>query len=249
MDNIIINGVHWDGHRPVVGPKIVRNVPRPPANLVERYRDYFIPDISDRVGQLFTMDSYIHALYHPCKRLVGVALTVRIPRADNSSIHRAFNMVQPGDVLIVDARGDTEACGSGAGSLLPPISKGLAGVVIDGAWRDITELQAIDFPIYGKAISAFSPPKGRPGDINVPVCCGGVIVHPGDIVVCDQEGGVVIPREYAEIVANSLNKYNPRKSMKDWDLERIQKNAAERDKYFEDVFKMRGGKYQDWSEA
>jgi regulator of RNase E activity RraA len=154
-------------------------------------------------------------------------------------------MVQPGDILLIDARGDTESCGSGAGSLMPPISRGLAGVVIDGAWRDITELQAIDFPIYGKGISAFSPPKGRPGEINVPVCCGGVIVHPGDIVVCDQEGGVIIPHKYSEIVANSLEKYSPRNSITDWDLERIQNNALERDKYFEEVFKMRGGEYED----
>src|SRR4030066_1131494 len=100
MKEKIIDGIRWEGHRPVVGPKIIRNIKRPSAELLVRYRDFFLPDISDRVGQLYTIDSSLHSLYHPCKRLVGIALTVKIPRADNSSIHRALQMVQPGDVLI-----------------------------------------------------------------------------------------------------------------------------------------------------
>ena len=247
MKDELIGGIHWSGHRPVVGPVIVQNVPRPPTQLVDRFRDFFIPDICDRVGQLYTMDSSIHSLYQPARPLVGIALTVKTPRSENSSIHRAMNMVQPGDVLVIDARGDTESCGSGAGSLMAPISRGLEGVVIDGAWRDISELEAIGFPIYGKGVTAFSSPKTRPGEINVPVCCGGVIVHPGDIIVCGQDGAVVIPRKHAELVADSLQEHTLKSSLEEWDLERIKRNAKRRDELFEELFQERGGSYIDWN--
>ena len=235
------------GHRPVVGPVIVRNVPRPPAELVERFRAAFLADVSDAVGQLYTMESTIRPLYRPINRLVGVALTVKAPPGDNLMIHKAFSMAGAGDVLVIDSRGYTEACGSGAGSLTPAISRGLAGVVVDGAWRDVSELQAIDFPIYGKGISAFSPPKARPGEINVPVHCGGVIVHPGDVVLADEEGVVVVPSAFAEAVVNSLRTYTSPRSLDEWDLDRIARNAAARDAYFEEVFKARGGIYVDWT--
>ena len=234
-----------EGHLPVIPPKIVRNPARPPAELVMRFRTAFVPDLSDDVGALYTMDSGIRPLYQPAPRLLGTALTVKVPRGDNTTVHRALQMVKPGDVLVIDARGDTESCGTGAGSLMPPISDGLAGAVIDGAWRDVAEMQAVGFPVYGRAISPFSPPKRRPGEINVPVCCGGVIVHPGDIVVCDEEGGVVIPQEYAETIANGLKEYRLREKLEDWDLERIRVNSAKRDEYFERLFQARSGQYVD----
>jgi 4-hydroxy-4-methyl-2-oxoglutarate aldolase len=234
------------GHRPIVGPKIVRNVPRLPEDLMDQFRHAFVPDISDAVGQLYTMESAIRPLYQPMKRAVGIALTVKTPPGDNVMIHRALSMVQAGDVLVIDARGYTESCGTGAGSMTVPISNGLAGVVVDGAWRDIGELQALDFPIYGKGISPFSPPKSRPGEINVPVCCGGVIVHAGDLVICDAEGGVVVPRQYAKVVAEELTQYTQRASLSDWDLDQIAQNAVSRNAYFDELFRARGGVYVDW---
>ena len=130
--------------------------------------------------------------------------------------------------------------------LVLPITRGLAGVVVDGAWRDVTELKAIDFPIYGKAVCPFSGPKRRPGEINVPVCCGGVIVHPGDIIVCDEEGGVVVPRQMAQTVADELREHHRPASLSDWDLERSSRLSDERDEWFEEMFKARGGVYVDW---
>src|SRR4051812_30467285 len=168
------------GHVPVIGPRTVRNVPRLPEALVERFRSAYVPDVSDAVGRLYTMDAAIRPLYRPMPRLIGQALTVKALPGDNLTIHGALNMAQAGDVLVVDWRGYTEGCGTGAGSMMPPISRGLAGVVVDGGWRDIAELQAIDFPIFGRSVSPFSPPKNRPGEINVAVSCGGVVVEAGD---------------------------------------------------------------------
>lgn len=249
MTTVNIEGVRWArGHYPIVSFKIVRNIPRPPAELVESFRNYDVPDISDLVGYLYTMDSTIRPLYHPIKRLLGSALTVKIPPGDNTALFKAMRMVEPGDVLVVDARGYTECSGSGAASLKLPISRGLVGVVIDGAWRDVTELQSVDFPIYGKAISPFSGPKLRPGEVNVPVCCGGVIVHPGDIVVCDEEGGVVIPQSYAQKVADELKKQQQRIET-DLTEERPPAPSDAFSEWFDGLMQVRGGTYVDWPDT
>ena len=234
------------GFRPpsVIGPWIVRNVPRLPDALLERFPSAYVPDVSDAVGQLYTMDSAIRPLYLPMKRMVGLALTLKAPPEDNLTIHGALNMAQAGDVLVVDWRGYTEGCGTRCGSMMPPISRGLAGVVVDGGWRDIAELRAIDL-IFGKSVAAFSPPK-RPGEINVLVCCGGVVVHAGDVVVADEEGVVVVPRDFAQLVADSLRDYQPRMSVEEWDLERLKSSATERGSYYEALFNARNGTYADW---
>ena len=230
--------------QPLVPPAIVRNVPRPPTELVERFRTAFLPDISDKVGQLYTMDSGIRPLYRPMRRLVGVALTAKLPPGDNLTVQLALAEAQAGDVLVVDWRGYTEGCGTGTGSLTPAIARGLAGVVIDGGWRDVAEIQALDLPIFARSISPYSPPKGRAGEVNVPVCCGGVIVHPGDIVVCDEEGGVVVPRRYARAVADSLREYQLNPSLAEWQVERDERYGAQRRRY-EQLFLAQGGRYED----
>lgn len=242
----IDGGIQGLGHRPVIGPRIVREFPRLPEALIERFRTPYVPDLSDAVGHLYTLDPSVRPLYRPMRRLVGLALTVKAPPGDNLTIHGALNMAQAGDVLVVDWCGYAEGCGTGAASLMPAISRGMAGIVVDGGWRDIGELQAIDFPIFGKSIAAFSPPKSRPGEINVPICCGGVIVHAGDIVVADDEGAVVVPRDFAGVVADALGEYSPRKSMEEWDVEQLTRTAAERGRYYEAVFKARGGIYAEW---
>jgi 4-hydroxy-4-methyl-2-oxoglutarate aldolase len=233
------------GHRSIVPPRIVRNVPRPDPDVLERFGRVYLPDVSDRVGQLYTMASSIQPLYRPMRRLLGPALTVKAPPGDNSTVHLALAMCQPGDVLVVDSRGYTESCGTGASAMTVPISRGLAGVVVDGAWRDIEQLQALDFPIYGKGISPFSPPKHRLGEINVPVSCGGVIVHPGDVVMCDPEGGVVIPLEHAELVLSTLDDYHLPTSLQEWGVEERAAQPSAGAAYYRALFESQGGIYVD----
>lgn len=233
--------------RSVVPPTIVRGVPRPPLDRVEKFRRAFVPDVSDRVGPLYTMDSGIRPLYQTAGRVLGVALTAKMPPGDNLTVQLALAQAQPGDVLVVDWRGYTEACGTGTGSLVPSINKGLAGVVVDGGWRDIAELEALGFPIFGRAISPISPPKARAGEVNVPVCCGGVIVHPGDIILGDREGLVVIPQQYAAAVAGAVEEYVPNTTMEEWSLRRGIERSPAKDKVFEDRFLADGGIYVDGS--
>jgi regulator of RNase E activity RraA len=229
--------------RPIIPPTIVRNISRPPAELVERLGKASVGDISDKVGQLYTMDSGIRPLYQPIRKLVGVALTVKLPPGDNLMVQLALKMAQAGDVLVVDWRGYTEACGTGASTMTPAIERGLAGVVIDGAWRDLSELQALDVPIFGRGVSPYSPPKARPGEINVPVCCGGVIVQPGDIIVSDAEGCVVVPRAHARTIADAVPEYRLNTSLEEWRAARDGGRFADMQRGWEEVFLAHGGTY------
>jgi regulator of RNase E activity RraA len=175
-------------------------VPRLEDDVVEAFRSFLVPDISDAVGPLYTMSPGMRPLYEPIGRLAGRALTVKAPPGDSLTVHGAITLCQPGDVLVIDGRGHLESCSGGSGMLIPPIRAGLAGVVVDGAWRDIPDLQALNFPIFGRGTCPVSRPKGQLGEINVPVCCGGVVVNAGDLIVADAEGIVVVPRTGATTV-------------------------------------------------
>ena len=161
-------------------------------------------DVSDAVGRLYTMDPAIRPLYAPMRRLVGVALTVKAPPGDNWAVHAGLGRALPGTVLVVDWRGHTASCGGGHTMLQPAIERGLAGLVIDGAWRDVEEIAASGFPVCGRGVSAYSPGKRELGELNVPVSCGGVVVRPGDVVVGDADGVAVVPRAHLEAVLAAL---------------------------------------------
>jgi len=192
------------GHQPALPPKWVRNVPRISDDIVEAFRELPVPDISDAVGTLYTMAPGIRPLYEPIDRLVGRALTVKAPPGDSLTVHGAIAVCEPGDVLVIDWRGHVDSCSGGAGMLVEPIRKGLAGIVVDGAWRDIPDLQTLNFPIFGRGICSVSRAKNHLGEINVPVSCGGVIVNAGDLIVADAEGIVVVPRDDVMVVLESV---------------------------------------------
>lgn len=188
------------GHHPVI-PARAGSRPEPlPADVVDAFREVPLTDLSDAVGALYTMTPRLRPLYQPMRRVVGTATTVKVPVGDNWAIHGALKLAQPGMVLVIDWRGSAESCGAGVEALLPAVARGLAGIVVDGSWRDVPEIAAVDFPIIGLGNAPYSPPKEKLGEINVPVSCGGVVVAPGDLIVGDHEGVVVIPRAYVDLV-------------------------------------------------
>lgn len=128
------------------------------------------------------------------KTMAGTAVTMRSRGGDNLTYLRALDFCRPGDVLVVDAGGDLNNAVVGGILSFFAASVGVAGLVIDGAIRDVAEIRERDFPVYARSVTHRGPYKDGPGEINVPVSVGGMVVNPGDIVVGDQDGLLAIPQ-------------------------------------------------------
>lgn len=127
------------------------------------------------------------------KTMAGTAVTARSRAGDNLTYLRALEFCRPGDVLVIDGGGDL--ANAAVGGILTFYAEriGLAGVVIDGAIRDVAEIRGRDFPVYARGVTHRGPYKDGPGEINVPIAVGGMVVNPGDILVGDQDGLLAIP--------------------------------------------------------
>ena len=132
--------------------------------------------------------------------MAGTAVTVRSRGGDNLTYLRALEFCRAGDVLVIDAGGDLNNAVIGGILTFYAASIGMAGIVIDGAIRDVAEIRSRDFPVYARGVTHRGPYKDGPGEINVAVSVGGMVVNPGDIVVGDQDGALAIPQEDAATV-------------------------------------------------
>jgi 4-hydroxy-4-methyl-2-oxoglutarate aldolase len=229
------------GHFPVVRPRIGQPAGRIPVDMLERFRRVPVADTSDAVGRLYTMQSSIVPLYEPQQRMVGTALTVKAVPGDNAAVHAALGKVSEGDVLVVDWRGYAEGAAGGANMLVLPVLRGLRGVVVDGALRDVEDIRDLGIPAFGVGASCFSPSKSYVGEINVPVCCGGVVVEPGDLVIGDTDGVAVVPRRDIELVAQSLKEPAVRRSIDDYPQEQLERRLLERQEWYLELFRAANG--------
>jgi regulator of RNase E activity RraA len=186
------------------------------------------------------MDYTIRPAYSPMKKILGTAFTVKVPPGDNMMVKKALHLAKPGDVIVVDSRGHTDWCLGGGGMIVMAKQRGIAGAVLDGCYRDIEQIQNIDFPMFLKGVHPSTGPKRGPGELNVPICCGGVIVHPGDIVYGDREGVVVVPKQYAQMIVDKVSKVPVKKLASDWDWDGIVESDKPRDDYFDEVLAARG---------
>ena len=168
-----------------------KGVPKPPADIIDGFKTAPTSVISDNLARL--PGAVGLKPYHRGGKLVGTAFTVRTRPGDNLAIHRALELVGPGDVIVVDGGGDETR------ALVGEIMKNIAqwrkaeGYVIDGAIRDVAAFASDDFPCYARAVIHRGPYKNGPGEINVPVSIGSSVISPGDIVVGDEDGVVSFP--------------------------------------------------------
>jgi RraA family protein len=142
----------------------------------------------------------IKAFHKPGLRMAGFAFTVRVSPADNLMLHKALTLAKPGDVIVVEAGGALTNAITGELMAATAKQRGIAGFVIDGAIRDRAGILQLEFPVYAKGLQPRGPYKDGPGEINVPVSCNGVVVNPGDIVIGDDDGVVVVPMRDAHSV-------------------------------------------------
>jgi 4-hydroxy-4-methyl-2-oxoglutarate aldolase len=179
---------------------IEHEVERPDRDVVEAFEGIPSTIVSDVTGNVgLTMDSGIEPAYDGIE-MAGTAVTVNASPGDNLIIHKAITMAEPGDVLVIDANGYTETGHIGELMCTSCQANDLAGLIIDGGYRDSREIAEMEFPVYGRGTNPQGPLKQDPGSVNVTVSCGGVSVDPGDIVIGDDDGLAVIPHEGAEAV-------------------------------------------------
>ena len=173
-----------------------REFERVHPDVVRRASMFAASILADVAGRRGTLDGRIAAL-SPAMRMAGPAFTIEVRAGDNLMIHAAMTMARPGDILVIDGKGD-RTCAL-MGSLMMNTCKKLllGGVVIDAACRDSEELRALGFPVWAVGTNPNGPTKLVPGRINWPITCGGVAVSPGDLVVGDADGVVVVEREKA----------------------------------------------------
>ncbi|NLM95752.1 MAG: RraA family protein [Firmicutes bacterium] len=183
-----------------LGFRIIQDINRPSKELLEAFRGVQTAFIGDAVNRFFCVDSRIKLVNKGNLRMVGSAFTVRTRIADNLMVHKALDLAKPGDVIVIDAEGDMNVAIFGDHMTTAAMLRGLAGYVVNGCIRDVETIETMDFPVFAKGVSPRGPYKDGPGEINVPICCGGVVVKPGDIVVGDRDGVAVIPLEEAENV-------------------------------------------------
>lgn len=183
----------------MLGSRIITDITRADARWADAFRALPVANISDVMARMLAGGAPLRPM-HKSGVMAGPAFTVKTRPGDNLLVHKALSMAQPGDVIVVDAGGDlTNAI---IGELMTTTAKvrGLAGFVIHGAIRDIGSISADTFPVYACGITHRGPYKSGPGEINVPINLGGMVVHPGDLVVGDEDGVLSIERAELEAV-------------------------------------------------
>ena len=180
----------------ILPPDIIRHIERVPASIVQQASRYQAAILADVAGRRGTFDGRIRPVSARMS-FAGPAFTVEVRPGDNLMIHAAMAMAKPGDVLVVDGKGDTTCALMGAIMINACRALGLAGVVLDAAVRDSDELRELGFPVFSVGTNPNGPTKFVPGRINWPVSVGGVAVRAGDLVVGDADGVVVVEREKA----------------------------------------------------
>lgn len=188
-----------------VGFRMIEEIDRVPVDLMQELGAFPTPDISDQMNRLYAMNSSIRPFCDPGLRLVGPACTVKVFPGDNLMVHKSLDIARPGDVVVVDASSSTMNAVLGDTISMKARHRGIAGFVIDGLVRDVPAIRDLkDFPVFARGITPIGPLHRGPGEINFPISVGGIVVNPGDVIIADGCGVVVVPRNSAVDVLESL---------------------------------------------
>ncbi len=168
-------------------------------SVIEQLKNVPTTAVSDVLKGMNNIDPTIKPLKEEYK-IAGQAYTVKLPVGDNLMLLKSLKEAKPGDILVVDVKGDTYRAIAGDFVVGMMQTLELGGLVVDGVIRDLIDIKALNFPVFSKGTTVSSGEKTGPGETNVPISCGGASVNPGDIIVGDVDGVVVIPKDRAEEV-------------------------------------------------
>jgi regulator of RNase E activity RraA len=190
-----------------VGPgfRIRSDVERAAPETVSSLGKFDTSAISDLMNRLYTMVSSVRSMTDPGLRLAGPACTVKVYPGDNLMVHKALDIARPGDVVVVDTSASPLNAVLGDLVCTKARYREIAGFVVDGLIRDLPAIKALgDFPVFARGATPIGPLHRGPGEINHPISAGGIVVSPGDVIVADQDGVVVVPRGDAETILERL---------------------------------------------
>ncbi len=222
-----------------IGFRIHSKIDRPNRELVEGFAGIPVANIADNMNRMSCMNSRIRPMNSV--PLLGTAITVKTRPGDNLLLYKAIDMAQPGDIIVVDAQGDLTNSITGELMITLMQELGISGLIVDGAIRDLGAIKEMDFPVYAAGVQPKGPYKDGPGEINVPISCGGVVVNPGDILVGDDDAVVaILPKDAPELLkkakATVAKEAGIMESIKNnkWDRSWVDKVLREKDCEFID---------------
>lgn len=181
-----------------LGFRVLPTPARLSAALVDRFRGLAAANLADAMGRFNFMDPGMQSRTRLA--LCGTAVTVQCRPADNLMVHKALQVAEPGEIVVVNTGGNITSAVFGELMCTTAHAKGVGGIVIDGAIRDVDGIAKLGMPAFSRSVCPGGCDKDGPGEINVPISCGGTVVMPGDIIVGDDEGIAVVPRDSAEEV-------------------------------------------------
>ena len=192
-----------------VGKRIYLKRNMPDHDIMMQFKNIPASNTADCMGRSCAMNPRIHLVSSPKDpMMVGPAFTVKCRAGDNLALHAALNLCNEGDVLVVSNEEDnTRALMGEVMMAYLYLQKKVAGIVLDGPIRDIDEIGKWDFPVYATGTTPGGPYKEGPGEVNVPIACGGISVEPGDIILADPDGVIVIPRNDAATILEDAKKF------------------------------------------
>lgn len=180
-----------------IGFRICKRAASAPVELVDAFAKLPVANISDAMHRVTAAGPSLRPM-HASGAMAGVALTVRCRPGDNLMLHKAIDMAQPGDVIVCDAGGDLTNSLMGELMLAYAVKRGVAGFVLNGAIRDLDAIRKVNLPIFAAGVTHRGPYKDGPGEINVAISLGGMVIEPGDIVIGDADGVLSVPLADAE---------------------------------------------------